>query len=515
VSVAGTTPILPPEPTDLPTARRVISELSEQLKRQQREIEILRDKVDSLCRKLWGRSSEQVSEAQLKLAFAQLGLVPTPAANETPETEEMDSGERVHPDRVPRRPKGRQPLPKNLPRRQELVDLSEAEKVCACGEAKQMIGEATAEKYDYVPASVWVLETVTPKYACPRCHEGVSVASAPPQAVEKGLATESLLAYVVTSKYADHLPLNRLESIFVRQGALISRSTMCGWVADVAEALSPIGEQLREEIRGAPYLQTDDTPVTVLGDSGGSFKGRLWVYLDPLARQVVYDATATHEGAGPQRFLEEFRGYLQADAYAGYDALYASRRIVEVACWAHARRRFVEALETDPRAAIVVALVKQLYEIESEAATCEPDARRLLRQDRSRPVLAELDSQRQTLMQDALPKSPLGDALRYLDNQWLSLQRFLEDGRLRIDNNGAESQLRVVAVGRNNWLFAGSMVGAERAALLYSLVQSCRLVKVDPFLYFRDVLLRVATHPQSRIAELTPKSWAAAQQINQ
>lgn len=501
--------IPPNEPADLQSARRLIAELTEKLQKQQREIEQLRHKLDALCRKLWGRSSEQVSPAQLKLAFEQLGQeAPTPAPTEADESE-MDSGEQLHPGRPRRKPKGRQILPANLPRRREVVDLPEADKVCGCGTTKDKIGEAVAEKLDYVPASLCVVETVTPKYACPRCHEGVSTAPAPPQAVEKGLATEGLLAHVVTSKYADHLPLHRLENIFVRQGVLIGRSTMCGWVAQVADALGPIGERLREEIRASSYLQTDDTPVTVLGEDRGSFKGRLWVYLDPLARQVVFDATATHERAGPERFLRGFRGYLQADAYTGYDALYASGAILEIACWAHARRRFVEAFDTDPRAAMVIALIKQLYEIESEAKGLEPEARKTLRQERSASILEQIDAHRRALMAEVLPKSPLGEALRYLDNQWMPLQRFLEDGRLRIDNNGAESQLRVVAVGRNNWLFAGSMAGAERAALLYSLVQSCRLAKIDPFLYLRDVLLRVATHPQSRIGELTPKAWAA------
>lgn len=488
----------------------MIEQLSEQLRQQQRENQILRDKLDALCKKLWGRSSEQVSEAQLKIAFEQLG-VEAPPATEPAETTEMDSGESLRPGRPRRRPKGRQPLPANLPRRREVIDLPDTDKQCCCGTEKQKIGEATAEKLDYVPASLWVVERVTPKYACPRCHDGVSTAEAPPQAVEKGLATEGLLSYVVTSKYADHLPLHRLEGIFVRQGALISRSTMCGWVADVAEAMAPIGEQLRREILNTSYLQTDDTPVTVLGQDRGSFKGRLWVYLDPVGRQVVYDATATHERAGPERFLGSFRGHLQADAYTGYDALYSSGRIVEVACWAHARRRFVDALDTDPRAALVIALVKQLYEVESEAAALDPDARLVLRQQHSAPLLLEIDRMRKALIADALPKSPLGDALRYLDNQWKPLQRFLDDGRLKIDNNGAESMLRVVALGRNNWLFAGSMAGAHRAALLYSLVQSCRLASVDPFPYFRDVLLKVATHPQSRVHELTPRAWAKAQ----
>jgi transposase len=248
----------------------------------------------------------------------------------------------------------------------------------------------------------------------------------------------------------------------------------------------------------------------VLAETRGTFKGRVWTYLDPLAKQVVFDATPTHERDGPEAFLGGFRGHLQADAYAGYDALFRSGRIVEVACWAHARRRFVEALPSDARAATIVSLIQRLYEVERDAKGLDPGARQALRRDRSAPLLDELDQERKRLGTEVLPKSALGEALGYLNNQWDALQRFLEDGRLRVDNNGAEYQLRAVAVGRKNWMFAGSMNGAHRAALLYSLVQSCRLVGIDPFAYLRDVLIRVATHPQSRIAELTPKGWAAA-----
>jgi hypothetical protein len=223
---------------------------------------------------------------------------------------------------------------------------------------------------------------------------------------------------------------------------------------------------------------------------------------------VVFEATATHERAGPEAFLSAFRGYLQADAYKGYDALYSSGRIVEVACWAHGRRRFKEALDTEPQAAEVLLLVQQLYAVEDEAKDLPPAARQRLRQERSVPVLAKIDEVRRRLQADVLPKSPLGDALRYLDNQWAPLQRFVEDGRLAIDNNRAENQLRIVAVGRKNWLFAGSLEGARWAAILYSLVQGCRLVGADPFLYFRDVLRRLPTHPQRLIGQLTPRGWA-------
>jgi hypothetical protein len=334
------------------------------------------------------------------------------------------------------------------------------------------------------------------------------VAPAPAQAVEKSLAAEGLLAHVVVSKFADHLPLHRQQGILGRHGVHLPRSTLCGWVEDVAQAFAPIVEQMKAELLATDYLQTDDTPVLVLKKLLGSFKGRLWAYLDPLGRQVVYDATPTHEAKGPEAFLAGFTGYLQADAYTGYDGLFRSGRVIEVACWTHARRRFREALESDPRAALMLALIQELYRVESDADGLSPEPRQALRQERAVPILARIDELRLKLQAEALPKSPLGEALRYLGNQWNALHRYLEDGRLVIDNNGAENQLRIVAVGRKNWLFAGSLAGAYWAATLFSLVQSCRLAGVDPFLDFRDVLMRLPNHPQRLIAQLTPRGWA-------
>ena len=210
---------------------------------------------------------------------------------------------------------------------------------------------------------------------------------------------------------------------------------MCGWVADIATALTPIGDELRRQVTAATYLQTDDTPVTILESPGGSRKGRLWTYLDPLARQVVFDATPTHERDGPETFLATFAGDLQADAYTGYDALYATGRMREIGCWAHARRGFVEALTSDVRAALLVALIKQLYDVERASADLSFDDRRAQRQTHSVPILATIAAERDQLTRTVLPKSPLGEALRYLTNQWTALQRFVEDGRLAIDNN--------------------------------------------------------------------------------
>jgi transposase len=491
---------------DLTTARTLIATLQDELTRVQRENASLRHQLDLLCQRLFGKKSERVSPDQLRLAFAQLT---NERAGGADEPIEMDSGER--PGRPRRRripPPGRRPLPASLPRQRVEIDVADADKTCACGHLKTRIGESVSEKLEYVPASLRVIETARLKYACPHCHTGVVEAPAPPQAIEKSLAAEGLLAHVVVSKYVDHLPLYRLERIFLRQGVDLSRSTLCGWVGDIATALTPIGDELRRQVTAATYLQTDDTSVTILEPSGGSRKGRLWTYLDPIGRQVVFDATPTHERDGPEAFLATFAGDLQADAYTGYDALYATGRMREIGCWAHARRGFVEALTSDVRAALMVALIQQLYERERAAADMTAEARRTHRQAHASPLLAKIATERDQLATTVLPKSPLGEAVRYLTNQWTALQRFVDDGRLAIDNNRAENQLRVVAVGRKNWLFAGSFEGARRAALLYSLVQCCKLADVPPFEYLKDVLVRVATHPQRLIDQLTPKRWA-------
>jgi transposase len=490
---------------DLATAQALIATLRDELTRTQRENATLRHQLDVLCQRLFGKKSERVSPDQLRLAFAQLANEPGPVA----EPVEMDSGERPGRPRRRGRPTGRHPLPAHLARQRVEIDVPDADKICACGHRKTRIGEAVSEKLEYVPASLRVIETARFKYACPQCHEGVLEAAAPPQAVEKSLAGEGLLAHVVVSKYVDHLPLYRLSRIFLRERVDVSRATLCGWVADVAAALAPIDAQLRREVTAARYLHTDDTPVTILDAQAGSRKGRLWTYLDPLGQQVVFDATATHERDGPEAFLAAFRGDLHADAYTGYDALYATGRIREIGCWAHARRGFVEALTTDVRAALMVALIQQLYQVERAGAERSADARRALRREHSVPLLGKIQIERDHLGRTVLPKSPLGDAVRYLTNQWAALQHFVEDGHLAIDNNRAENQLRVVALGRKNWLFAGSLEGARRAAQMYSLVQSCTLVDVPPFDYLKDVLLRVATHPQHLIGQLTPKGWAA------
>src|ERR1700730_8731684 len=384
---------LAPEIEDLPTARALIATLQEQLTTSQREIASLRHQLDVLCQRLFGKKSEKVDPRQLQLALAQLSNEPGPVS----EPVEMDSGETPVRGHARRRPTGRRPVPSHLPRQRVEVDVADADKQSPCGHRKTRIGESVSEKLEYQPASFVVIETARAKYACPHCHDGVVEAPASPQAVEKSLAGEGLLAHVVVSKYVDHLPLHRLEGIFAREGIDLARTTLCGWVADAASALTPIEAQLRREITAATYLQTDDTSVTVLDDRGGSFKGRLWTYLDPLTHQVVFDATRTHERDGPAEFLRDFRGTLQADAYSGYDALYRNGRVIEVGCWAHVRRGFVEAFMIDTAAALMIALIQQLYQVEQAAAELDPDGRRALRQEQSALLLAKIDAERQAL----------------------------------------------------------------------------------------------------------------------
>ena len=505
-------------PADLATAHGLITKLNQDLERAGQDLERvgsdleradrenawLRHRLDVLSRRLFGKRTEQLSADQLALAFEQLENEP----GKESEPIETDSGEGALADKRVRR-RGRRPIPSNLRRDDVVVDVPEAEKACAsCGVEKTKIGEDVSEKYDYAPAELFVRRTIRPKYSCPSCHDGVASAPSPAQAVEKGLATEGLLAYVLTSKYVDHLPLYRMESILARHGAEFSRTTMCEWVAACADALQPIYEHLRAEIVTADYLQTDDTPVTVLIKGSGSKTGRLWVYVDPMGKRVFFDATPTREREGPERILKRFHGYLQADAYSAYDALYRSGRIAEVGCWAHVRRKFFDTKESDPEALKVLSLIQRLYEVERQSAELTDEERATLRREKSSVILDDIDRVRRELSRTALPKSGLGEALRYLHNQREALGRFLLDGRLKLDNNGAENLLRVVAVGRKNWLFAGSMEGANRAALLYTLARGCKLAGVEPFRYFKDVLLRVATHPASRIDELTPSGWA-------
>jgi len=324
---------------------------------------------------------------------------------------------------------------------------------------------------------------------------------------------------VAVSKYGDHLPLHRQEEIFQRQGVELSRQTMCGWMRSCADLASPLYELMKKGVLDSKALQTDDTPVPVLDpDLPRTRTGRIWTYVgDDEHPYTVYDYTPNRSRDGPEAFLEEFRGYLQADAYSGYDHFYKEpeRGILEVACWAHCRRRFFEAQSSDlMRSTVMLAYIRLLYDVEREAGErkLKGEARRVLRQEKSKLILDDIRAYLEREQPQVLPKSPEGEAIAYTISNWKALTRYLHDGDLAIDNNGAERSLRGIAVGRRNWTFYGSDNGGRTAAVLTSLIATCKRLGMDPFAYLRDLFGRIAAHPSARIAELLPDQWKIARQ---
>ena len=476
-----------------------------------------RNKIESLLRELLdarrNRKSEQLSADQLALFAAawQARQAEAQAATTYDRSAEDDDLPGSGASITQKRPGGRQALPRHLKRERIVHDLDDSEKRCsACKQELRLIGEESSERYEYVPAQVTVIEDVCKKYAC-ACT--VKTATKPAQPIEKSTAGASLLAQVIVAKTVDHLPLNRQEQIFKRHQAEISRKTMCGWMAQCAELLKPLYASLKEVLFRSKVIGTDDTSVKVL-DVKLPFAriGRIWPYYGDREHPViVYDYTATRERAGPEKFLEGYRGYLQADAYGGYDALFKNlaRGLIEVGCWAHARRYFHKALESDQsRMGPALLLIAQLYRVEKNARPLTMDERLELRRLESRPILDKLHEYLLEIEPEVLPKSPEGRAVRYTLKNWAALMRYCDDGDLEIDNNATERTIRGIAVGRANWTFFGSDKGGKTAAVLRSLIASCQRVGIDPFVWLKDVLSRVATYPINRIAELLPHHWS-------
>lgn len=462
--------------------------------------------------------SERVDALQVQLAFAEVAklVVPPELAQAIADQENEAASETPRDKAQPRGRHGRNKVPEHLPTERIELEPPESLRRCACcGEAKVKIGEETSDRLDYRPASLVRVQIARVKYApsC-KCEEGgVVIASVPDAApVDRGLAGPGLLAHVVVSKYADHLPLHRLEEIFERQGVHIARSTMCDWVEQVADLLGPITNAMAKASLSAHRIHTDDTGIPILAP-GSTHKGHVWVYVAD-DEYVVFRYTPRRKSDGPREFLKGYTGYVQADAANLYDRLFGDEGAddetvaTEVGCWAHARRRFFDAQLTDrERALIGLGFIKKLYEADRVVMKMPPVRRTAERHRLCTPVL---DAFKQWLDAEALvvlPKAPIADAIGYVRNQWGALTRFVEDARLKLDNNIAERQLRRVAVGRKNWLFAGSEDGAERACALYSLLATCKLHGVNPFEYLRDVIMRVGRHPARDVLELSPKAW--------
>jgi transposase len=492
-------------PEDISTLQDMILQLLSDVNEKNRQIDDLQNQLEWFKRHVFGRRSEKLSPNQLTLFQGITAEHVTPLEESIQKHADVSGRSKKHLN-------GRRPLPEDLPRERIEYHPPKGDLICSCcGQAKQAIGEEVTEELDYIPASFVVRQHVRIKYACKNCQEGVVIADLPARPIEKGRPGSGLLSHVLTSKYSDHLPLYRQEGIFKRHGVDIKRSTMCDWVRDCADLLSPIVRYMQKVILQSKKIHTDDTPVPVQdGSRTQTRKGYLWAYIGD-DNNVVFDYTSTHSRDGPVAFLGNYNGYVHADAYKGYDSFFEKGNATEVACWAHTRRKFFDSLTTDPHHAHeMLAMIGRLYDVERQVKEDNLDtfAVKDLRQKQSKPILDEIRVRLEDWSIEVLPKSPIGQAVSYVRGQWRALNRFTEDGDLDIDNNLAERVLRIVAIGRKNWLFAGSDAGAERAAIIYSLIASCKLCDIDPFVYLRDVLYRVSTHPASRIVELTPSGWA-------
>lgn len=494
-------------PRDVDALLGVIGDLHQQYSAI---LESLHQQLQNLRRLHFGATSEKLS-GQPDL-FVQTEVLPIPA----PELITIS---------YQRQRKGRPALPKDLPRERVEYDLSAAEK--AEFDTLERIGEEVSETLEYTPAKLLVIEHARAKYACRKDGEStIRTAFAQPSPLPKSNAGAGLLAQILVATFADHLPLNRQERIFKRHGVDLPRSTLCEWKLAAGELLAVLRAPLIAHTLAAPRLHSDDTTMPLLeGGRGRTKTARMWGYLGAGARQngadewvehapsVVFEFTDSREAKYPLKFLQDYRGYLQADAYSGYDALYRTGRIIEVGCFAHCRRKFFEVAKTQKTpglAAEGVCWIAKLYRIESSIRGRPPDERLRVRQATAIPVLTDFRRWLEGHYPTLLPQGPLGQAFGYALNNWQALIRYTESGVLVPDNNLLESAMRPIAMGRKAYLFAGAERGGHVAATLYSLLGTCRLNGVEPYAYLKDVLRRLPGQRVDRLAQLLPFNWQPA-----
>jgi transposase len=506
-------------PNDITLLKQMVAELLALLQNKDTRIGKLQHRIEQLLRQHYGRKSERLEDidAELLLPFIQEYLKEQAEENEQAQSDSQPETVKEEITYTRNKPK-RKPLPADLPRETIEYDLAEPEKVCACcGEQLERIGTETSEQLDYVPAILKVIEHVRYKYACKHCQETVVTAAKDHQPLEKGIPAAGLLAHVVVSKYVDHLPLYRLEGIFRRHDIDITRSTMCGWAGSCADLLEPLYKLMVKEILQSKVINTDDTPVRVQDKTldKKTRTGRLWIYCgDKNHAYNVYDYTPNRSRDGPEVFLRDYQqGYLQADAYAGYDFIFddPDRDVIELLCWAHARRKFYDARKHAPELShTAIAWIKLLYDVEKQIKDLSSEHKQAVRQEKSVPILGDFKQWLDGITaEQALPQSPIRQAINYTLNGWEALCRYPEDGDFSIDNNVAEQLMRPIAVGRKNWLFFGSDRGGRTAAILSSIAQSAKRHHLNVYAYLRDVIARISDHPANQLHQLLPDKWTA------
>ena len=520
--------------------RQQIEALEQGVAQRDEQIGALRLAIDKLTLELfhlrrmrYGRSSEKVDSAQS--AAPSPGVVLVPAGN----AGEASQGARVADLQSARQKRqaacsrtAPRQLPGHLPR-QEVMHLVSGDCTCQeCGTELRQIGQDTSEVLEYQPGVFKVIRHVRPKLACARCRTIVQ-ASAPSRPIERGLGGAGVITQVLVGKFCDHLPLYRQSQIYARQGVVLERSTLADWVAGAARLLQPLADAVRCYVLSAGKIHTDDTPVPVLSPGRGTTRtARLWVYArddrpggDASPAAVWFQYSPDRKGEHPRGHLAGFAGILQADAFAGYDQLFADGQVVEAACWAHARRKYYEIHKGQgemPGTLAHQALLRigALYGIEKDIRGKPAEERRCQRQSRARPLVEALHGWLHDALGQLSAKSSMALAIGYSLNHWHALTRFVDDGHIEMDNNAAERALRAVVLGRKNYLHFGSDAGGERAAVIYTLIGSCKLGGIDPQAYLHHVLGRIADHPINRIDELLPwpvadklrPAWQAAQQ---
>ncbi len=491
-----------------------IAELEAALAARDTLIDTLRAQLAQLRRITFGQSSEKLSLQIEQLELTLEELEGEAAAADVPKDEAAPISERPSPIRS---------LPPYLPRAEQRIEPEVGNCNCPdCGGVLRPLGEDSDEMLDVLPVQWRVVRTIRPKYSCRLCEKIVQ-APAPPKAIARGKATFGTLAHVVVAKFDHHLPLYRQTEMMAAQGLDIDRSTLAGWAGQAAHLLDPIVSRIREEGLKAAKIHTDDTPVPMMvPGKGKTAQARLWAYVvddrasgatDPAL--VWYRFTPDRSGIHPQSELKSFTGLLQADGYAGYEKLYVGGGIQEVACWAHFRRKIFENHQTSPTPLTndLLERIAGLYRIEDEVRGQPPDIRRQHRQKKSRQLVDELCSVIDDALRRLSPKSAMAKALAYGRKRWTALTRFLDEGRAEIDNNIAERAMRSVAIGRKNWLFAGSKAGGERAAAIYSVIETAKLNGIEPQAYIADVMEKVASDwPASRWDELMPWNWTTNEQ---
>ncbi len=417
--------------------------------------------------------------------------------------------------------RGRKPLPEHYPRVRIEHDLDEASKVCSCGCSLSKIGEEISERLDVIPAQVRVLQHVRFKYGCKACTDGVTTAPMPAQAIPKGIPSPGLLSHVCISKFDDHLPLYRQSEIWARLGVEIPRSSLSSWVIRVGKLVDPLVELLRQTICATDYVHADETPTQVLKEQGRSAttKSYMWLYMTgrysvgetahkPIS--IVYDYQETRKKEHPTKFLQGFQGYLQTDAYSGYDEVTSQDVVTSVGCWAHARRKFHDVYKTAKKqpgkAEDALKIIAKLYEYERmfKDGGLSASARKKLRLEQVAPLLERFKNWLILLRPKVPPKNPLGQAISYTLNQWKSLIVYINDGRLNIDNNPAESMIRPFTIGRKNWMFMGNSEGAKASAAIYSLIETAKANGVHPGEYLTHIFTELALTPLEKLDTLLP-----------